>query len=412
MKIIKKNAFLLIKVFILFSCFFAFAEKSKQNTIDFSLTKDDTYSVQIVNYENVNLSKDELSWLPFQVQDKLNSNLQAYLKMKTVVDLKSEITLKKIQAESELEGRDISSSIEFGKITTAKYAIFVKIRKTNIGYTISIDFINLTTGEKIASCLSKEYSKAEFLYEKAGAVDEITMNLAKKLGISFDENGLYDDYGKLSLDEQMFLSKQSEMQYKRLIENYEIKLSQLITSNDMNLIGEINKIETQKELLQKKYNEEKKIQKELAEKKIKAKELKFKVSLGVLGEGNMYSIKGIAPSVGILFDYAFSKKFSLGVKTNFSYDVFSKNNQIFTVEPLAFSKLYLIPVAENPCTGIFLEAQIGTSLLKIDSELITSISVAGGIGYRFGLNNFYFEPILRMGYPFIIGLGCSAGIRL
>ena len=62
------------------------------------LVKKKKYDVQVVLQETVNLSSSETSWLPLQIQDKLKSNLQTYLGMKTVVDSKSESALKKLQA--------------------------------------------------------------------------------------------------------------------------------------------------------------------------------------------------------------------------------------------------------------------------------------------------------------------------
>ena len=149
-----------------------------------NLTK---YPVQVVNQEAINLSNSESAWLPGQIQDKLKSNLQEYLGLKTVVDSKSEDALKKIQAESENAARDESTAIELGKITTAKFALFTKIRKTGSGYTISVDFTDLTTGEQMASATSKEYSKAEYLYGSTGAVDEVTLSIANKLGLNISD---------------------------------------------------------------------------------------------------------------------------------------------------------------------------------------------------------------------------------
>ncbi len=146
-----------------------------------SLCSQAKYSVQVINQEAVNLSASEAAWLPGQVQDKLKSILQDYLEMKTVVDSKSEKALKKLQAESEGDGRDEATAIELGKITTAKFALFTKIRKTATGYTISTDFTDLTTGEQMTSVTSKEYSKAEYLYGSTGAVDELTLKIAEKL---------------------------------------------------------------------------------------------------------------------------------------------------------------------------------------------------------------------------------------
>ena len=65
--------------------------------------------VQVVNQEVVNIAGAEAAWLPGQIQDKIKSNLQEYLGMKTVVDSKSEAALKKLQAESESAARDEST---------------------------------------------------------------------------------------------------------------------------------------------------------------------------------------------------------------------------------------------------------------------------------------------------------------
>ena len=85
------------------------------------------------------------------------------------VDSKAEASLKKLQAESENVGRDENTAIELGKITTAKFALFTKIRKVGENYVIAVDFTDLTTGEQMASCMSKEYSKADIrwcIYKK------------------------------------------------------------------------------------------------------------------------------------------------------------------------------------------------------------------------------------------------------
>ncbi|MDY3885634.1 MAG: SUMF1/EgtB/PvdO family nonheme iron enzyme [Treponema sp.] len=224
------------------------------------------YPVQVVNQEVVNISGSESAWLPGQVQDKLKSNLQEYLGMKTVVDSKSETALKKLQAESEDGGRDESTAIEMGKITTAKFAVFTKVRKTGSGYTISVDFTDLTTGEQMASATSKEYSKAEYLYGSTGAVDELTLALANKLNINITElnkNLLTSGSANFSVDAQLALAKQNEEQYQKMMKDYDAELSKLMTSNDINAIQNKNRIEAEKALLVEKQNAEKKRQEEL-----------------------------------------------------------------------------------------------------------------------------------------------------
>ncbi len=228
-----------------------------------NLTK---HPVQVVNQEVVNISGAESAWLPGQIQDKLKSNLQEYLGMKTVVDSKSETALKKLQAESESAARDESTAIELGKITTAKFAVFTKVRKTGSGYTISVDFTDLTTGEQMASCSSKEYSKAEYLYGSTGAIDELTLALANKLNIKISDlnkNLLTSGSANFSVDAQLALAKQNEEQYQKMMKDYDAELSKLMISNDINAIQNKNRIEAEKALLVEKQNAEKKRQEEL-----------------------------------------------------------------------------------------------------------------------------------------------------
>ena len=229
--------------------------------------------VQVVNQEVINLAGAEEAWLPGQIQDKLKSNLQEFLGMKTVVDSKSEAALKKLQAESESDARDESTAIELGKITTAKFALFTKLRKTGNGYVISVDFTDLTTGEQMASATSKEYSKAEYLYGSTGAIDELTLALGEKLGIQISDlnkNLLASGSSNFSVDDQLALAKQNEAQFQKMMNNYDVELSKLMTSNDINAIQNKNRIEAEKALLLEKQNAEKKRQEELKAQKARA----------------------------------------------------------------------------------------------------------------------------------------------
>lgn len=231
--------------------------------------------VQVVNQEVINLGANEDAWLPGQIQDKLKSNLQEFLGMKTVVDSKSEIALKRLQAESESDARDESTAIELGKITTAKFALFTKIRKTNKGYVISVDFTDLTTGEQIASVSSKEYSNSEYLYGSTGAVDEITLALGNKLGLSISDlnkNFLSNGSSSFSIDDQLALAKQNEAQFNNMMAQYDSELEKLNTSNDISAIENKKRIEAEKAILTEKQNAERKRQEELNAQKKRAEE--------------------------------------------------------------------------------------------------------------------------------------------
>lgn len=229
--------------------------------------------VQVINYEITSLNISESSWLPSQIQDKFKSNLQSYLGMKTVVDSKAESALKKLQAESENVGRDENTAIELGKIISAKFALFTKIRKVGANYVIAVDFTDLTTGEQMASCMSKEYSNAEYLYGNTGAVDELTLALAEKLGIKvsdLNKNYLTSGSASFSVDEQLALAKENEAKFNKMMANYDAELAKLTTSNDINAIQNKKRIEAEKALLQEKQNAEKNRQAELQAQKERA----------------------------------------------------------------------------------------------------------------------------------------------
>ena len=230
-------------------------------------------AVQVLTPETVNLPAGDAAWLPGQIQDKVKSNVQDYLELKTVVDSKAEAAVKKLQAEAEGSARDESTAIELGKLTTAKYALFTKIRKTASGYVVSADFTDLTTGVQKASATSKEYTQASSLYGSTGAVDEITLALADKLGIKISDlnkNLLSTGSSLFSVDEQLELARQNEEQFRKMMADYDADLARLSTSNDLSAVESKKKIEAEKALLEEKQNAEKKRQEDLRAQKERA----------------------------------------------------------------------------------------------------------------------------------------------
>lgn len=230
-------------------------------------------AVQVLTPETVNLPAGDAAWLPGQIQDKVKSNVQDYLELKTVVDSKAEAAVKKLQAEAEGSARDENTAIELGKLTTAKYALFTKIRKTASGYVVSADFTDLTTGVQKASATSKEYTQASSLYGSTGAVDEITLALAGKLGIKISDlnrNLLSTGSSSFSVDEQLELARQNEEQFRKMMADYDADLARLSASNDLSAVESKKKIEAEKALLAEKQNAEKKRQEDLRAQKERA----------------------------------------------------------------------------------------------------------------------------------------------
>ena len=78
---------ILLSVLIRFSsCLSTSGVTESEKTQTKEAQKSSKYLVQVVTQEVVNLNASESAWLPLQIQDKLKSNLQSYLGMKTVVD--------------------------------------------------------------------------------------------------------------------------------------------------------------------------------------------------------------------------------------------------------------------------------------------------------------------------------------
>lgn len=106
--------------------------------------------------ETKNMTAAECSWLPGLIQSKLEANFQDYLGFQIVADSSSEVKIKKLQAQSESDSRNQDDAIEIGKITSAKFALFSQIVKSNKGYSLISSYQDLTTGQKLASVVSKE----------------------------------------------------------------------------------------------------------------------------------------------------------------------------------------------------------------------------------------------------------------
>ncbi|MBD5435131.1 MAG: hypothetical protein HDR36_01210 [Treponema sp.] len=232
-------------------------------------------TVQVVMPESVNLSGSEAMWLPGQIQDTIKSNLQEYLGMRTVVDSTSESMVKKLQRESESSARDENTAIEVGKISTAKFAVFTTIRKMGKGYTISVNYTDLTTGVQKATVASKEYKSTEELYGNTGAIDEITLALADRLHIAINpiqRRALQYGTADFSIDDQLTLAKQNEVQYKKRMRELDEQLRALSVSADLNAVENSKKIEAEKALLAQKQDSEQKRLIALAEQKKRAAE--------------------------------------------------------------------------------------------------------------------------------------------
>ena len=136
-----------------------------------------------------------------------------------------------------------------------------------------------------------------------------------------------------------------------------------------------------------------------------------KVGLGIGAEVNKNSVDFIAPAVSVSFDYNIFRNVSLGFKMLASYDLKEKGYDSTIFEPFVFLRVYLASPSGDPGTGVFIEGLGGFSILLVDSDIKMLVSGGGAFGYRAAFGNFYIEPELRVGSPYIFGAGLTAGFR-
>ena len=91
--------------------------------------------------------------------------------------------------------------------------------------------------------------------------------------------------------------------------------------------------------------------------------------------------------------------------------MYEKNNDLVTLEALGTLRFYIVSLTGEPVTGIYAELQAGTSLFFVNSNIKPAFNGGASIGYRLGLNNFYIEPEIRFGYPYLFGCGMYVGMR-
>jgi hypothetical protein len=124
--------------------------------------------------------------------------------------------------------------------------------------------------------------------------------------------------------------------------------------------------------------------------------------LGV--EGNANTREGAAIGGNLSLGVNLNDQFSLGIKTVFSYDT----SAVSTLEPAAFFRYYL-PLKIN---GLFAQAELGASFFFEDGNNYPAFQGGLAFGWHYNLfKNWYIEPYVRLGYPFVWGAGFLAGFH-
>ena len=257
----------------------------------------------------------------------------------------------------------------------------------------------------------------ESFFQLSGYVsDETALSICEKLGA---QALIFDQINELGKNYRLQVKMiDVETAVYRLFKNYTVSKDKTIKQ----LTGE-----------QEKPKKEAKERKERIKKGSKRYTFSYeerdpKFSLGVLLEGNLYSVKGIAPCAGLSFDYLFFNCLSIGVKSTFTKDFVSKDIPIFTIETLGVIKYYPFLMDKNSSfyyykdyyngfyneffSGCFCGLQLGADFINVDNNFKTSFLIAGELGYRLNFERIYFEIYARGGYPVIFAAGLGSGIRL
>jgi len=132
------------------------------------------------------------------------------------------------------------------------------------------------------------------------------------------------------------------------------------------------------------------------------------ISLG--GEASMYSYSNIA--LGGSLALGFGRGTSMGFKATWFFSLDGLN----TLELCFILRFYLL--GSQSISGPFLQLDGGPAFFYSRDENISfpakygTISAGLNFGWRFLFNNrWYIEPSVRGGYPYLAGVGISAGVR-
>jgi hypothetical protein len=128
----------------------------------------------------------------------------------------------------------------------------------------------------------------------------------------------------------------------------------------------------------------------------------YRFNLGFGIEENMNTCTGIAFGGNVNASYKINEILDAGLKLTMSHNF----ERIMVLEPEILIRWYFLPSSKYP---LFIQADLGSSLIIDDSQLYWAFLGGLTAGIRFPLNRWYVEPYIRGGYPFIESFGITAG---
>jgi hypothetical protein len=133
-----------------------------------------------------------------------------------------------------------------------------------------------------------------------------------------------------------------------------------------------------------------------------AQERHFDVGLGL--EVNMNTDFNVAAASWLSFLLDLNNAWAAGAKVGYSNDF----SAIATLEIAALGRWYFLSLEQS---RLFAQLELGTSLFRYKEKTWPAFLGSLGAGWRFTFGQWYLEPALRLGYPYIWGGGFSFGYR-
>ena len=122
-------------------------------------------------------------------------------------------------------------------------------------------------------------------------------------------------------------------------------------------------------------------------------------------EANLYSISSAAAGGGLAIGYGDGA--AMGIRALYYMDL----DNLTVLETTALVRFYISDFKGN--SGLFLQIDGGSAFFfKEDTDMRMVMSIGLSIGWRFLINKeWYVEPYVRGGFPYLAGIGVSSGFR-
>ncbi|MDR2964746.1 MAG: hypothetical protein LBU88_03120 [Treponema sp.] len=128
---------------------------------------------------------------------------------------------------------------------------------------------------------------------------------------------------------------------------------------------------------------------------------------GFGAELNANSRKSVAVGGNLSFGMGINELFDAGFKAGYSYGM-------DTLSTLEFQGLFRYKNLPFNITGLFVQAELGAVIFFYEGDTYPSFLGGLAAGWRIfpGSGNWYIEPQVRAGYPFLWGVGITVGIPI